>query len=161
MEATTIHQKPRIDVPRRPIRTLPDRIRLVLAFETSGLLLMTPLFSWVSGEPAFPSTASLIVALALVAALWNGIYSTVFDWLEGRLTGRGADDRPAALRAVQAILLEVGITLISLPAILWWTDLGLWEAVSADLGLGASYAGYAFLFNIAYDRLFPLSQTRA
>lgn len=79
MDATPTHEKPRYDAPPIALRSLPDRIRLVLAFETSGLLVMTPAFSRVSGEPAFPSTATLIFALALLAALWNGIYPLCQD----------------------------------------------------------------------------------
>jgi len=40
-----------------------------------------------------------------------------------------------------------------------WTDLGWGAALVADLALAAAYVVYAFLFNLAYDRTFPIIAT--
>ena len=95
--------------------------------------------------------------LALIAAVWNGLFNTAFDWFEGRLTGRPADRRPWRLRVVHAALFEGGLLLLTLPVIVLWTGLGWWPALLADLGLAAAYVAYAFAFNIAYDRIFPIT----
>ncbi|TAH51532.1 MAG: hypothetical protein EYC67_01545, partial [Betaproteobacteria bacterium] len=78
------------------LRSLPDRIRQVVLFEIGGLLLITPPFAWLSGVPVGDSLGLLALA-ALIAALWNGVYNSGFDWIEGRLTGRTADRRPFRL----------------------------------------------------------------
>ena len=37
-----------------------------------------------------------------------------------------------------------------------WTGMGWIEALLADIGLAIAYALYAFVFNIGYDRVFPI-----
>ena len=32
------------------------------------------------------------------------------------------------------------------------------EALVADIGLALSYVAYAYVFNLAYDRVFPIDQ---
>lgn len=140
------------------LRTVPDRIRQVALFEVGGLLLITPPFIWLSGVPAGDSFL-LLAVIALIAALWNAGYNTGFDWLEGRLTGRTADRRPLFWRTVHALGFEAGLLLVSLPIIVFWTGMGWLEALLADIGLALAYAAYAFVFNLAYDRVFPI-QTR-
>jgi uncharacterized membrane protein len=131
-------------------------LRQIVLFEAGGLLFITPPFAWVSGVPLVESLG-LLAVLALIAALWNGVYNTAFDWLEGRLTGRSADRRPWGLRVGHALGFEGGLLLLTLPVVVAWTGLGWWPALVADMGLAMAYAGYAFLFNLLYDRLFPIA----
>ena len=139
-----------------PLRSLPDRIRQVALFEVGGLLLITPPFVWLSGVPATDSLG-LLALIALIAALWNTSYNTAFDWIEGRLTGRPADLRPWPARALHATGFELGILLMGLPLIVWWTGMSWGDALIADIGLAVSYVGYAFVFNLAYDKAFPIT----
>ncbi|MGY6216649.1 PACE efflux transporter [Methylolobus aquaticus] len=139
-----------------PLRTLRERIRQGIAYELVGCLIMTPAFAYLSHE-AIPSTATLLLLLAMIALVWNGLLGAALDGLEARLAGRSADRRPMGLRVLHAALLEAGVMVVSLPALLWWTDLSAWQALSADLGLSVAYAGYAFVFNQVYDKLFPPS----
>jgi len=138
------------------LRSLPDRIRQVVLFEIGGLLLITPPFAWLSGVPVGDSLGLLALA-ALIAALWNGVYNSGFDWIEGRLTGRTADRRPFRLRCVHAAGFEAGLLLLTLPLIMWWTGMGWVEALLADIGLAVAYTVYALLFNLGYDRVFPIA----
>jgi uncharacterized membrane protein len=137
------------------LRTWRDRLRQVLAFEAGGLLLITPPFSWASGAPVLDSLG-LLALLALIAALWNACYNTVFDRLEARLAGRRADLRPPSWRIVHALGFEGGLLFLTLPLIVAWTGLGWLEALVADLGLALAYTVYAYVFNWCYDRLFPI-----
>ncbi len=137
-------------------RSLWDRLRQVALFEIGGLLLISPPFVWLSGVPAVDSIGLLLI-LALVAALWNGGYNTAFDWIEGRLTGRTADRRPWSLRAAHAVGFEGGLLLMTLPIIVLWTRLDWLSALIADIGLALAYMVYAFGFNLAYDRMFPIA----
>lgn len=143
-----------------PLRTLPDRIRQVLLFEIIGLALMTPLFAWGADEPVMTSVG-LMAAMAAVAALWNGLYSSAFDWLEARYAGRQADHRPAIWRSIHAIGFELGLMVATLPLIVSMTHLGWTEALVADLAMALAYAAYAYAFNLAYDRVFPIAGAAA
>ena len=142
------------------LRSLGDRVRQVALFELGGLALITPPFAWASGVPLTDSLGMLAV-IALIAALWNGAYNTSFDWIEGRLTGRHADRRPWRLRAVHALGFEGGLLLLTLPVVMAWTGMGWLAALVADAALALAYVVYAFVFNLAYDRLFPIATARS
>lgn len=137
------------------LRSFRDRVRQIVLFEVGGLLLITPPFSWASGV-AISDSIGLLALIALIAALWNGTYNTCFDWVEGRYTGRTADLRPYRMRALHALGFELGLLTMSLPLIMWWTGMGWVEALVADLALAIAYVVYAYLFNLAYDRVFPI-----
>lgn len=145
-----MHKKP-------VLRSFADRLRQIALFEVGGLLLITPPFTWASGVPLSESIG-LLAVLALMASLWNGAYNTAFDWSEGRLTGRTADIRPLPLRIVHAVGFEGGLLIMTLPVIVWWTQMGWLEALIADIGLAIAYTLYALLFNLAYDRIFPIGE---
>lgn len=140
---------------RPPLRTWPDRVRQVVLFEGIGLLLITPLFAWAAGQE-MGTSLGLMALMAALAALWNGLYATLFDYLERHLTGRPADRRPTRLRILHALGFEGGLLLLTLPLIVALTGLGWWAALLADLGLALTYSAYAFVFNLLYDRVFPL-----
>ena len=142
------------------LRSFPDRVRQIALFELGGLALITPPFTWASGVPIADSIG-LLALIALIAAIWNGCYNFCFDWTEGRLTGRPADRRPFRLRALHAIGFEGGLLLMSLPVIMAWTGMSWLEALLADIGLASAYVLYAFGFNFAYDRIFPIEQDKA
>ena len=149
---------PRSPSPAAPaLRSLPDRLRQIVLFEVGGLLLITPPFAWASGVPASESLG-LLAVLAAIAALWNGAYNTAFDWIEGRRTGRTADRRPFAVRCLHACGFEGGLLLLTLPVIVWWTALPWIDALIADIGLALAYTAYALVFNLGYDRLFPIAR---
>jgi uncharacterized membrane protein len=145
--------------PSPKLRSFGDRLRQIALFEIGGLALITPPFAWASGVDMADSVA-LLAVIALIAAVWNGGYNVGFDWIEGRLTGRSADRRPFRLRALHAAGFEGGLLLMSLPVIMRWTGLGWIDALLADLGLATAYVVYAFAFNLAYDRIFPIDPQR-
>ncbi|MBY0259251.1 chlorhexidine efflux transporter, partial [Methylobacterium sp.] len=60
------------------------------------------------------------------------------------------------LRVGHAVLFEAGLLVILLPPIAWFLGIGLFEAFVMDLAIAGFYVAYAFVFNLAYDRTFPL-----
>lgn len=140
-----------------PLRTWPDRLRQVLLFELIGLVLVTPVFAWVMRR-GLADSAALMVVLSLLAATWNAAYGSSVDWAQARLFGRRADQRGLLGRVLHAVFFEGGLLILSLPVIVMWTGLGWWEALVADVGLSLTYAAYAFVFNLAYDRRFPIAE---
>jgi len=150
LQDSTVSSKPKL-------RSFGDRLRQIALFEIGGLVLITPPFAWASGVPITESIG-LLALLALIASIWNGAYNTSFDWIEGRITGRTADRRPFRLRCAHAVGFEMGLFCMTLPIIVWWTGMAWVEAAIADIGLAITYTVYALLFNMGYDRLFPISQ---
>ena len=142
------------------LRSPGDRLRQIALFELAGLVLITPPFAWISGV-ALRESLGMLALLALIAAVWNGCYNTAFDWVEGRLTGRSADRRPFRLRCLHALGFETGLLMLTLPVIMAWTGMGLLEALIADIGLALAYVAYAFVFNLIYDRAFPIESAES
>ena len=140
------------------MRTTSDRIRHALSFEIIGLLLVTPL-----GALAFSKPLEAIGIISIVSATaatgWNYLYNLGFDHAMQRLTGGVA--KSVAVRVVHAVLFELGLLLLLLPFIAWYLGVGLVEAFVMDLSFALFYMAYAFVFNWAYDRIFPIPEPQA
>lgn len=137
------------------MRSTSDRIRHAISFEIIALLIVTPLGALAFGKPV-SDIGIIVIGGATIATGWNYLYNLGFDHLMRRLTG-GTQKTPA-IRAGHAILFEVGLLIVLLPFVAWYLDISLWEALIMDLAFAAFYVVYAFVFNWAYDRLFPLPE---
>ena len=137
------------------MRTTPDRIRHAVSFEVIGLLLVMPLVSWLFDLPA-QETGVIGIGGSMVAMLWTYVFNLGFDLVLRRFTGR--TDKGFILRIFHAVLYEVGLVLTLMPAIAWYLDITFLEALSIDIVFALFFMVYAFVFNLAYDRLFPVPE---
>lgn len=137
------------------MRTTADRIRHAVSFEVIGIILATPLAAFAFHLPGGDS-AVIVVASATVAMLWNYVYNLGFDHLMQRVTGGTAKTTP--IRIVHAVFFELGLLALMLPAIAWYLQISLWQALLMDIALALFYLCYAFVFNLVYDRVFPLPE---
>lgn len=140
------------------MRTTADRIRHAISFEVIGIIIATPLAAFAFHLPGGDS-AVIIVASATVAMLWNYLYNLGFDHAMQRLTGGAA--KTTRIRILHAVLFELGLLTLMLPAIAWYLQISIWQALVMDIALALFYMGYAFVFNWAYDRVFPLPEWTA
>ena len=141
--------------PPLAIRSRRERLIQTLWFEALGLAIVSPLLALFTGAT---TGASLAVLAVLSAAMmgWSALYNTAFDWVELRLAGRVASNRPHRLRMLHAVFLEVTAALVTWPLIVALTGLVWWEALAADIGLALVYAGYGYGFHLGFDRLHPV-----
>ena len=65
------------------------------------------------------------------------------------------------VRVVHALLFEGGLVVMLVPLIAWWLDISLWEALVADIALVVFYVVFAFVYNLAYDHIFPIPEGKA
>ncbi|MCR6637073.1 PACE efflux transporter [Devosia sp.] len=137
------------------MRTTADRIRHAVSFEVIGIIIATPLAAFAFHLPGGDS-AVIVVASATVAMLWNYVYNLGFDHAMQRLTGGTA--KTARIRVAHAVLFELGLLMIMLPLVAWYLQISIWQALVMDIALALFYMGYAFVFNWAYDRVFPLPE---
>lgn len=137
------------------MRSTADRIRHAIAFEVIGILLATPFTALTFHLPGETSTVVVAVS-ALVAMAWNYLYNLGFDHALKAL-GRSTE-KSVPMRVAHAILFELGLTALLLPFVALYLGIGLWEALVMDIALALFYVAYAFVFNWAYDRLFPLPE---
>jgi uncharacterized membrane protein len=137
------------------MRTTSDRIRHTISFELIGLALVVPLGAWAFGMPMTDIGVVGIVG-ATIATVWNYAYNLVFDIALQRVTGGTRKSLPA--RVVHAVLFELGLLAILMPFLAWYLGVSLLQAFLMDVAFAAFYMVYAFVFNWAYDRVFPLPE---
>jgi uncharacterized membrane protein len=129
------------------MRSTLDRIRHAISFELIGLALVTPL-----GALAFDMPVGDIG----IVGGWNYLYNIGFDHLMRRLTG--GTQKSLVVRIAHAVLFELGLLIVLLPLIAWYLDVSLVHALTMDISFAVFYVIYAFVFNWAYDRIFPLPE---
>lgn len=135
------------------MRTGADRLRHTLGFEVVGLLISIPLFTLFTGQPA-DHLGPLAIGLSLLATGWNYLYNLAVDHWMLRHLGRLEKRLPE--RVLHALLFELGLLLVALPLTALWLGISLWQALWLDIGFSLFFVVYAFGYNLAYDRLFPL-----
>lgn len=140
------------------MRTTADRIRHAVSFEIVGLALVTPLGAW-----AFHAPINEIGVVALVGAtlatVWNYVFNLAFD--HALLRSRGHVGKTLWLRLVHAGLFELGLLVLLMPFIAWYLGVSLIQALLMDVSFAGFYVVYAFVFNWAYDLVFPVPSGRA
>lgn len=137
------------------MRSLPDRIRHVISFEIIGLALVTPLGALAFSQPML-DIGVLSAIIAVVATLWNLVYNYLFDIV--LKYARGGTAKGTVMRVFHAILFEVGLLAVLMPFIAAYMGISIWQALMMDISFALFYMAYAFLFNLVYDRLFPLPE---
>jgi len=140
------------------MRTPRDRIRHAISFEIIGLALITPLGAFAFAMPMH-DIGVIGVGSATLAMVWNYIYNYGFDRLLLRL--RGDTQKSMPMRVLHAVLFELGLLIALMPLIAWYLGVSLWQALVMDVSFALFYMGYAFAFNLAYDRVFPLQSKTA
>ena len=137
------------------MRSVRDRIRHAISFEIIGLMIIVPL-----GAVAFGMSLSDIGVVGLVSAtaatLWNYVYNLIFDTLMQRY--KGTTLKTKMLRVLHAVLFELGLLLVLLPFIAWYLNVSIMHALAMDISFALFYVVYAFVFNWAYDTIFPLPE---
>ncbi|MFK4765736.1 PACE efflux transporter [Desulfobaculum sp. SPO524] len=135
------------------MRTTNDRLRHAVLFELFGLLIAAPMAAWVTGK-SISHTGVMSLSLSLSAMVWNCVYNWGFDhmlvWMK-----RPLHKRPVWLRSVHALLFEVTFLLLTLPGVAWWMDMPLSHALVMNIGFSTFFMVYAFVYNWAYDIVFP------
>jgi uncharacterized membrane protein len=137
------------------MRTTRDRIRHAISFEIIGLALFIPFSAFVFGMPLDHMGVIGIVSSTL-ATLFNYVYNLGFDHLVQKL--RGSTEKTLPLRIVHTVLFELGLLVVLLPFIAWYLGVTIWHALVMDISFALFYLVYAFVFNWAYDRIFPLPE---
>lgn len=134
------------------MRTFWDRVRHTVLFEAIALFLVAVIGSWVLNRP-MAEIGALGVIMAVLAMSWNMLFNWLFDLWDRRY--RNFAKRGLLLRAVHASLFEAGMLIAGLFIIAWWLKVSLWEALIMDISFALFFLIYAYLYNWAYDVIFP------
>ncbi|MEO8244213.1 MAG: PACE efflux transporter [bacterium] len=128
------------------------KILYAVSFETLGILVEgAGLLAMSDGS----ATESLMLAalFAGFAMIWSLTFNALFERWEARQTMRG---RPLSRRALHALLFEGGLTLMLLPFLSWWLQIGLLHTLTLEAGLIAIFIVYTYLFTWAFDAILGL-----
>ncbi|CAH0533444.1 hypothetical protein VST7929_01312 [Vibrio stylophorae] len=129
-----------------------DRIRHAVGFELLGLVLIVGILSQFGFSVGHVGV--LGVFFAIIATAWNYVYNLGFDrWLK---KSQGHTEKTQQQRLCHALGFEFGLLWLTIPALAWWLNISLWQAFVMDIGLVVFYLIYAYFYNLAYDRLFPI-----
>ncbi|MAN78141.1 PACE efflux transporter [Pelagibacterium flavum] len=139
------------------MRTAWDRVRHALCFEIIGLILVIPLGALVFAMPMHDIGVVGLVS-ATIAMAWNYLFNFGFDAIMLRTIGTTL--KSVRLRIAHAVLFELGLLVVLVPFIAWYLGISLIHALVMDISFALFYMGYAFVFNLAYDRVFPLPEWR-
>jgi len=134
------------------MRTFRERVQHALTFEAVALAIFIPGSAALFHQP-LDHMGFIGVASATIAMLWNFVFNMGFDRV--MLRTRGTLHKTLALRVAHTVLFEAGLVVMLIPMIAWY--LGMWEALLMDVAIVIFYLVYGFLFNIVYDRVFPVA----
>ncbi|MBQ0757902.1 MAG: PACE efflux transporter [Amphritea sp.] len=137
-------------------RTPLDRLRHAVMFEALLLTLLAPMMSLMLNRDIV-DVGMLAVVLSLKAMLINPIFNYAFDRYDVK-QGNVPTERKLAGRILHAFGFELTLTATSLPLIIWWLDVTLFQALMVDLVMVFAVMIYTLLFNLGYDRVFPVVQ---
>lgn len=135
------------------MRTTKDRIRHTLGFEIIGLIIFAPVAALAFGYNMFEMGIMAVVG-SVIATVWNYFYNILFDHAMLRL--RGDVRKTTQIRIYHAFLFEGGLLTLFLPIIAWHLSITLWQAFTMGVAMSAFYLVYAFVYNLLYDKVFPV-----
>jgi uncharacterized membrane protein len=137
------------------MRQTSDRIRHAIGFELVGLLGAMPLLALLFGvDPMHSGTMGLF--FSVIATGWNYFYNRWFDSYLFKRQGHG--DKSQKQRIYHALGFELGLLLITIPVMAWWLNVSLLEALVMDAAMIIYYLFFAYFYNLAYDKLFPIGK---
>ncbi|OBU16868.1 transporter [Photobacterium aquimaris] len=134
------------------MRTRLDRIRHAVCFEVIGLILLVGVLSQLGFDGSHVGVVG--IAFSILATGWNYIYNIWFDRMLYRRYKTAV--KTTAIRIVHSLGFEAGLLVVTIPILSWVLKVTLWEAFVLDIGMVLFYLIYAYVYNIAYDRLFPI-----
>ncbi len=140
------------------MRTFRDRVRHAVLFEAVALAIFIPGSALLFQQPV-QDMGVIGLLSATIATVWNFVYNLGFDKAMVRL--RGSVQKTLTIRVVHTFLFEAGLVVMLIPMIAWYLGISLWAALIMDIAIVTYYLVYAFFFNMAYDRVFPVGTPAA
>ncbi|OCH06379.1 PACE efflux transporter [Aliivibrio fischeri] len=131
-----------------------DRIRHAIMFELIGLILIVGVLSQFGFEMGHVGIMGVV--FSLVATGWNYVYNILFDKYMLRKTGSTV--KSTLNRVVHSLGFEGGLLILAIPAMAWFLNISILEAFILDIGLVVFYLFYAYVYNLAYDKAFPINE---
>jgi uncharacterized membrane protein len=130
------------------------RVLQALLYEGIAVAAIAPALSVIFQQP-MSSTIGLSIFMSTVALVWNYVFNGWFERWEARQLDK---QRTLARRLAHGIGFEGGLVILLVPAMAWWLETSIWNALVADLGILAFFFVYTVVFTWAFDRVFGLPE---
>jgi len=125
-----------------------ERVFHAVLFELLAIILTTLGMRWFTTHNT-ATLASTIIAISVVAMIWNMIFNTVFD----RIFTAPRETRGVPLRIFHTLAFEGGLLIFTIPLVAYMLNVDWLTAFLMDIGMTLFVIVYAFFFNLAYDHL--------
>ncbi|RKF15785.1 PACE efflux transporter [Alginatibacterium sediminis] len=135
------------------MRKTSDRIRHAIGFELVGLLGAMPLMAILFGVDPMHSGA-MGLFFSIVATLWNYSYNKWFDTMMQKRYN--STEKTQKQRIVHTLGFEAGLLIFTIPAMAWWFEVSLLQALIMDAAMIIYYLFFSYFYNLGYDKLFPI-----
>lgn len=129
---------------------LKERIFHAVLFEFVALIFIIPTCAWAVEKDVVQVTL-MGIALSLFTVLWNYAYNLGFD----KLFGSDRTIRRLAVRIFHSMSFEIGLIFFTVPAIAWFIDISLMQALTLELSFLVFFLFYTLVFNWVYDKSQP------
>ena len=129
------------------------RITYAVIFEVLAVAFTTVILALLGNDsgPAF----LVGVVSSTVALSWNLVFNWLFEGFERRI---GVTHRPWYMRVLHAIVFEVGLISMLIPAIAWLLGVSLWQAFLLEVVLLVFFLIYTAVYAWCFDRVFGLPE---
>lgn len=118
----------------------------MLLFE-AGAVMVSTLAVVLAGHNGMATAVSMNIAISLTAMVWNFLFNWGFDQIFiGKREARGWN-----VRALQTLAFEGGLLLFTVPLVMYFLHLDIWQAFWADIGLTIIIVVYSLVFNWIFD----------
>lgn len=139
-------------IKERDMQGIKRRITYVALFEIVAIVITTYGLAFISGRDLAQSSVVATIT-SVLAIIWNFAYNMAFEYFEAKRRRTG---RTLTIRVVHAVGFEIGLALVVVPMLAIVLDISLWTALLTNIGIMLFFMGYAFVFNLAFDKVFGL-----
>lgn len=114
---------------------------LAVSLSILGLMIFT--------DHPVSSLSGTMIVIATMAMGWNYLFNLVFD----RFVKGDKTKRTLKMRVIHVVLFELGLLVLTIPAMAYLLNISLVDAFIMDVGVTIFITIYAFLFNLTYDHV--------
>ena len=132
---------------------LARRVTYAVIFEILAVAFTTVILALLGNDsgPAF----LVGVVSSTVALTWNLVFNWLFEAFERRI---GVTHRPWYMRVLHAVVFEIGLISMLIPAIAWLLGVSFLEALLLQLGLMVFFLIYTAIYAWCFDRVLGLPE---
>lgn len=125
-----------------------ERLFQTVLFEIILVILMT-LLTMLFTHNNLGKTSVLMITISLLAMLWNFLFNHFFD----KKFSEPRETRSLKIRIWHAVLFEGGLLLLTIPLVMFWLNMGLWQAFVMDIAMTVLVLIYTMIFHWIYDNI--------